>query len=203
MQIAPWMWTSSNCRSVRTSTSSAPFVALEPHLVGVERGRLYSAGQQRAAVERHDLLEVRRLGSQSSKGLLDELLLVLDRECRVVLMLVPAVEQIFMSMPGPPHIEPPRCAGHSSQSPGSVSSRWCTERKIWRAPSACSTAKSVRATSPTNRLSPLSTAHGSPPRVVSISRKAVCSGRCPGVCRARTVSDPKRSSHPSSKGSCS
>ena len=43
--------------------------------------------------------------------------------------------------------------------------------------------------SPTNSVSPVSTAHGSSLRAVSMSANAVCSGRCPGVCSARTVSD--------------
>ena len=44
--------------------------------------------------------------------------------------------------------------------------------------------------SPTNSESPVSTAHGSSPRAVSISANAVCSGRCPGVCSARTTTLP-------------
>ena len=40
--------------------------------------------------------------------------------------------------------------------------------------------------SPTNSESPLSTAHGSSPRARSISANAVCSGRWPGVCSARS-----------------
>ena len=57
--------------------------------------------------------------------------------------------------------------------------------------------------SPTNSESPVSTAHGSSPRAVSMSAKAVCSGRWPGVCRARTHDAPSASSQPSSKGSWS
>ena len=56
--------------------------------------------------------------------------------------------------------------------------------------------------SPTNSESPVSTAHGSGPRAVSVSTNAVCSGRCPGVCSARTRSAPSDSSQPSSNGSC-
>ena len=44
--------------------------------------------------------------------------------------------------------------------------------------------------SPTNSVSPVSTAHGSPARAVSMSANAVCSGRWPGVCSARTVTEP-------------
>ena len=84
-------------------------------------------------------------------------------------------------MPGPPHIDPPRCPGQTSHVSGSDSSLSCSEWKIPRAPSALSTARSGRAMSPTNRLSPLSTAHGSrAPLGASISAKAVCSGRWPG-----------------------
>ena len=71
-----------------------------------------------------------------------------------------------------------------------------------RAPSSFSTARSGRAMSPTNSESPVSTAHGSSPRAVSISANAVCSGRCPGVCSARTTTEPSASSQPSSNGSC-
>ena len=46
--------------------------------------------------------------------------------------------------------------------------------------------------SPTNSESPVSTAHGSGPRAVSISANAVCSGRCPGVCSARTTHGAER-----------
>ena len=115
----------------------------------------------------------------------------------------PIVEEIFMSMPGPPHIEPPRCPGQISQSSGSGSSFVFSDRKIPRAPSDFSTARSGRATSLTNSVSPVSTAQGRPERAVSTSANAVCSGRCPGVCRARTFSVPSSSSHPSSNGSCS
>ena len=71
------------------------------------------------------------------------------------------------------------------------------------APCAFSTARSGRAMSPTNNVSPLSTAHGSGPRSLSISANAVCSGRWPGVYSAFTVTVPSSSSHPSSIGSYS
>ena len=116
----------------------------------------------------------------------------------------PIVEETLRSMPGPPHIDPPRCPGQTSTSGGSDSNLPCSERKISRAPSSFSTARSGRATSPTNSVSPVSTAHGSsPPRLVSTSRNAVCSGRCPGVCSARIRSAPISSSQPSSNGSWS
>src|SRR4051794_2088999 len=107
-------------------------------------------------------------------------------------------------MPGPPHIEPPRWPGHTSVSSGSGRSRSCSDRKIARAPSSGSIARSGRATSPTNSVSPVSTAHGrSASRLPSRSANAVCSGRWPGVCSARTRTSPSASSQPSSNGSCS
>ena len=106
-----------------------------------------------------------------------------------------------MSIPGPPHSDPPRCPGHTSVAPGSDSSDR-SEPNTPRAPSSRSTARSGRAMSPTNSESPVSTAHGSGPRAVSVSTNAVCSGRCPGVCSARTRSAPSESSQPSSNGSC-
>ena len=108
-----------------------------------------------------------------------------------------------MSIPGPPHSEPPRWAGHTSVPAGRLRSFWCSERKMLRAPSCFSTARSGRAMSPTNRLSPVSTAHGSVPRAVSTSANEVCSGRWPGVWIARTRSIPSSSSKPSSNGTCS
>ncbi len=58
------------------------------------------------------------------------------------------------------------------------------------APSRDSTARSGRAASPTKSESPVSTSHGSPPRVVSTIAKAQCSGRWPGVCTVRTTTSP-------------
>ena len=59
-----------------------------------------------------------------------------------------------------------------------------------RAPSRFSTARSGRATSFTNRLSPVSTAHGSCDRAPSTTTMAVCSGRWPGACSARSRTWP-------------
>ena len=94
-----------------------------------------------------------------------------------------------MSIPGPPHNDPPRCPGQTSVAPGSANSDR-SEPNTPRAPSSRSTARSGRAMSPTNSESPVKTAHGSGPRAVSVSTNAVCSGRCPGVCSARTVNAP-------------
>ncbi len=106
-----------------------------------------------------------------------------------------------MSIAGPPHNEPPTWPGHTSVSSGSASRRSCREWNISRAPSSFSTARSGRAMSPTNSESPVSTAHGSGARSLSISRKAECSGRWPGTCSARTWTRPSSSVQPSSKGS--
>src|SRR3954454_7035987 len=113
------------------------------------------------------------------------------------------VDDTLRSIPGPPHIEPPRWPGHTSVSGASASRRSCSEWKIPRAPSSLSTARSGRAMSPTNSVSPVSTAQGSSERAVSMSANAVCSGRWPGVCSARTFSAPSPSSQPSSNGSWS
>ena len=107
-----------------------------------------------------------------------------------------------MSMPGPPHSEPPRWPGHTSQASGSVSSLSRSEGNMPCAPSSLSTARSGRAMSPTNSVSPVSTAHGSGPRAVSISANAVCSGGG-RACAARARDAPSSSSQPSSNGSCS
>ena len=108
-----------------------------------------------------------------------------------------------MSMPGPPHSDPPRCPGQTSVVSGSAMIFSVSDWKIPRAPSSLSTARSGRAMSPTNSVSPVSTAHGSSERSVSMSANAVCSGRWPGVCIARTVIEPSSSSQPSSIGLCS
>ena len=115
----------------------------------------------------------------------------------------PIVEETFRSMPGPPQSEPPRCPGQTSHVSGSGSSFSWSERKMSRAPSLLSTARSGRAMSPTKSVSPVSTAQGSSPRSVSISANAVCSGRWPGVWSARTRTLPSSSSQPSSNGSWS
>ena len=109
-----------------------------------------------------------------------------------------------MSMPGPPHIEPPRWPGHSSTSAGSVSRRSRSERKMPRAPSAFSIARSGRATSLTNRLSPVSTAHGSLAAAGVDQRERACAPGGGRACAGRgSASAPSANSSPSSNGSCS
>ena len=87
-QIEPSMWTSSNCRSVRTSTSIAPSSRLSCDLVRIERRRLDAGRDERSAVDLDDALEVRRLRPELRERLRDELVLVVDRERGVVPLLV-------------------------------------------------------------------------------------------------------------------
>jgi hypothetical protein len=53
-------------------------------LPGRERHQLDAVGQQRTLVELDDRLEVRRLGAEPGQRLLDERVLVLDRQLGVV-----------------------------------------------------------------------------------------------------------------------
>ena len=102
-------------------------------------------------------------GGRLARRALDErVLVVLAAAASLWRRSKPIVEETFMSMPGPPHSEPPRCPGHTSTSSGErqqlarAASGRCRAR-----PPPCSTARSGRAMSPTNRVSPVSTAHGS------------------------------------------
>ena len=203
LQIEPSTWASSNCRSVRTSTSiapcarfcsswrgargstSTPSVSSGPRLSSTIALKFGGCGPRPAST----VSTKRSSSSMASLGLWASS--------------KPIVELIFMSMSGPPHIEPPRWPGQTSHAGGSPRSLPCSERKIPRAPSALSMARSGRATSLTNSVSPVRTAQGSSPRPVSVSANAVCSGRCPGVCSARTCNAPRTSSQPSTKGSWS
>ena len=109
----------------------------------------------------------------------------------------------FMSIPGPPHIDPPRWPGQTSVSGGSASRRSCSERKMPRAPSSLSTARSGRAMSPTNSVSPVSTAHGSAPRCGVDERERGVLWAVARACASRgRVTQPSSSSQPSSNGSC-
>ena len=134
-------------------------------LARAERVRLDGLLDERAAVERDDVLEVRRLRAQRRRGPLDELVLVGDLQQRPgCARSNPMVEETLRSMPGPPHSEPPRCPGHTSTVSGRLMSLSLSEWKMPRAPSSLSTARSGRAMSPTNSVSPLRTAHGSSDR---------------------------------------
>ncbi len=69
MQTAPGMCASSNCSSVRTSTTSAPSLVGLLDLARASAGaRRRSRLTQRAAVERDDVLEVRRLRARASRS---------------------------------------------------------------------------------------------------------------------------------------
>src|SRR4051812_2923685 len=198
------MCASSNCRSVRTSTTRAPASWWPTSWRGVRGGawtsppcsgpRLTSTIARKfggCGPSRASAPATKRSSSRSASAAL----------CA---RSKPIVEATFRSMPGPPHIDPPRWPGHTSVSSASGRRRSWRERKMSRAPSAGSIARSGRATSPTNMLSPVSTAHGrSASRRPSTSANAVCSGRWPGVCSARTRTSPSASSQPSSNGSCS
>ena len=136
-----------------------------------ERIDLRRAAGQRPGVDGHDGAEVRRLRAEPGDRALDELLLVDDAEHLLVGALVADRRGDLEVDAGPPHIEPPRCPGHTSHVSGSVSRPSCSEWKMPCAPSRGSTARSGRAMPPTKSESPVSTAHGSGPRSVSIERE--------------------------------
>ena len=89
IETASRMWASSNCWSVRTSTSSGSGHALLLDLPRRERQQLDPVGEQRPAVELDDRLEVRRLRPEPGQRGRDELVLVGDRQRRVVALLEP------------------------------------------------------------------------------------------------------------------
>ena len=201
LHTAPGTWASSNCRSVRTSTTRAPSARFcstcrgasgwpstpsrssGPRLISTIRWKLGGWGPRSS---------IRRAAKRSPSSSASIALLARSK---------PIVDEAFMSIPDPPHSDPPRCPGQTSTSAGSSSSRSRREAKMSAAPSSTSTARSGRATPPTNSVSPVSTAHGSWERAVSVRENAVCSGRWPGVWTARTLTRPRSSSQPSSKGS--
>ena len=118
IETEPGMWASSNCWSVRTSTSSAPAARCVLDLARRERQQLDPVGEQRAAVERHD-----RLGSSAAAGRARRAPPSTNSSSSAIASAglwrrsKPIVEEIFMSIPGPPHIEPPRWPGQTSTSP--------------------------------------------------------------------------------------
>ena len=77
------MCASSNCRSVRTSTISAPAARCCSTWRGDSGSSSTPLGEQRAGVEVDDRLEVRRLRAELRERLLDELVLVGDPQHRV------------------------------------------------------------------------------------------------------------------------
>ena len=78
MQIAPGMCASSNCSSVRTSTTQRAVALVLLDLARRERIDLRRRRGQRPAVERDDGAEVRRLRAEPGDRALDELVLVVD-----------------------------------------------------------------------------------------------------------------------------
>ena len=205
MQTAPGMWASSNCSSVRTSTTSAPSSRAcstwrgvsgcastvsstsGPRLSATMFWKFGGCGPERRRSSARRTRPRRRSRSSSwwarSK---------------------PIVEETLRSMPGPPHSEPPRWPGQTSVVSGSVSSLSCSERKMPRAPSSLSTARSGRAMSPTNSVSPVSTAHGSSPRARVDRARTRCARAGGRACAARArAASPSSSSQPSSNGSWS
>ena len=98
----------------------------------------------------------------------------------------------FRSIAGPPHSEPPRWPGPDLDVVAELQQRRAASGRSRARPPPSRPPGPGRAMSPTNSESPVSTAHGSSPRAVSISANAVCSGRCPGVCSARTTTLPER-----------
>ena len=202
MLTAPGRCASSNCSSVRTSTTSAPAARCASTWPGASGCGTTCSARSGPRLVATMLWKFGGWGASAaiacSTNSRSSAIFSSGCDARSK----PIVEEILRSIPGPPHSEPPRCAGHTSQVAGSVSSRSWSAWKRSRAPSSLSTARSGRATSPTNSVSPVSTAHGSSPRAVSVSAKQVCSGRWPGVCSARIRSVPSASSQPSSIGSC-
>ena len=182
MQTAPGMCASSNCSSVRTSTTSAPSAVRLLDLARRERVRVDGLAHERPAVERDDVLEVRRLRAER-RGRRARRTRPRRRSAAApgARARSRSSTTTLRSMPGPAAQRAAEVAGPDL---GRVGQREelarCSERKMSRAPSSLSTARSGRAMSPTNSVSPVSTAHGSSLRAVSISANAVCSGRWPG-----------------------
>ena len=152
------------------------------------------------------MLDVGRTGAERGDRVLDELGLVVEAPapgCGA--RSKPIVEEVLRSIPELPQSEPPRWPGQTSTSSGSDSSRSCSERKMSAAPSRGSTARSGRATSPTNSESPVRTAH----RVAAAAGVAQQEGGVLGpVARGvdrldRRPPRPARPCQPSANGSCS
>ena len=78
------MWASSNCSLVRPSITTAPAATASSTSCGVIGSGAPKPCDQRAAVERDDLLDVRRPVGQGGGGAVDEVGLGGDRQGRVV-----------------------------------------------------------------------------------------------------------------------
>ena len=144
---------------------------------------------ERAAVQLDDGLEVRRLRPQRPRATAStNSSSSSSRSISLWRRSKPIVEETFMIHPGP-------AAERAAEVPGpdlglgraATGAGSCRLWKMSRAPSSFSTARSGRATSPTNSVSPVSTAQGSSPRGPCRSGRRRCArGGGPGVCRART-----------------
>ncbi len=85
----------------------------------------------------------------------------------------PMVVAVLLDM-ARPQLDPAPCAGYTSTLSGSRRRR--SVRLAYRLAAACSPPKSGRPTSPTKRVSPVSTNQGSVPRVRSVTSSAMLSG---------------------------
>ena len=155
-----------------------------------ERVGVDALDHERAAVERDDRAEVRRLGAERGGRRGDELVAVADLQER----LAGALEA---DRRGDLQVHARAAAERAAEVAGPHLARLgeVQQRVVQRAEDVARalrlvTARSGRAMSPTNSESPVRTAHGWSLRAVSVSANAVCSGRCPGVCSARTTSEP-------------
>ena len=139
-------------------------------------------GEQRPAVERRrSRWKFGGCGPSPASACVDELVLVVDRQRRRCAR-ARSRSSRRSSCPSPGRRTSSRRGGRARprRRPGSASSLPCSERKIPRAPSDFSIARSGRATSLTNSVSPVSTAHGSSPRRGVDQREGGVLGPVPG-----------------------
>ena len=124
------MWESSNCSAVRTSTISVPSSTLCCTWRGVSGT---ASIVRRSSGPRLICTMARKFGGWgASPAMARSTNRPSSSSCRRSLWAAsnPTVEEIFMSIPGPPHSEPPRWAGHTSVPGGRLRSFWCSERKM-------------------------------------------------------------------------
>ncbi len=121
-EIAPGTWASSKSRSVRTSTTSAPAACRASSCPAVS-GRSWTSRE--TSGPRLISTISRKLGGWGPMSASDRATKVSASGSASRALWArskPIVELIFWLMPGPPHIEPPRCPGHTSTSGGRVRS---------------------------------------------------------------------------------
>ena len=129
---------------------------------------------------------------------------LLGRSAGFIVRSCPIVLQVSGRMLRP-HREPAPCAGNTRVSSGRQSSFPC--RLSYMRPASSVTGSreermSTRPTSPTNSVSPVSTAHGSRSSARSYTRNERLSGVWPGVSTARSRTFPRRISSPSLRSRC-